>query len=238
MTQFAEVKNLRPVKACLRNSLVGKTATVQASIDNAGKTNAGSEVGSGNFLSGSQTASFVVPTLKNELGMNVQDLMNMSGEFEYRRYLPQSEIAKREAAFAKVKSNFLIDVAPLSLDFTESADISGMIKGLGLYSNFYAATVSGGARVKTNDGSHMVEGAGGMKMKVFSRKDGGMIGRVWGNTLVTGEGGVGMQQPLQLWSGEFVANVSLLDALVNMHSVPKVCSDMFDKVIGREELTI
>lgn len=238
MLQLAKIKDLDPVKACVKPSVQGKRVALEPSINNTGRTNSVSDAGTGDFLPGTQTANFAIPLLKDELGMTVQSLTNMNGELAYRQYLTKAAVDERARAFAAAKPDYMLDVTALSLDFTQTRNDTAIVKGIGFYSNMQKATIAGGAKLKKGDGSQDIAGFDGMTLGVYSTQDGLMLGRVFGNILATGEAGVGNQQPMQQWDGEYVVNITTLGSITDLPGMPPECKRLLRKIVGPNYVTI
>lgn len=238
MAQMAQIKALDPIKACVKPYTRGKRIGLQPSIDNTGKTNSVADAGTGNFLTGSQTANFAIPMLKDELGVTVQNVNNVSAETIYRQYSTPAVAARRARKFDAATPDYILDVTPMSLDFVNTRNGSVMVKGIGFYSDMQQATISGGAKLIKGDGSQDILGYGGMKLSVFSTQNGLMLGRVFGSVLATGDVGVGMQQPMQLWNGEYVVNITTLEAITNLPGMPARCGQMLKKIVGPDVVNI
>lgn len=230
IAQTAEIKSLSPLLACVKPAIAGKTIAVAPATDSTGKTNSVADSGTGNFLPGAQTSNFAIPTLR-AAGAKVMNLNSVGGESVLRQLVNSSKLRQMQNTTTRNMPDYYLDFASMSLDFDRTTNFSLMIKGFGGYNDTQRATISGGAKLVRADGSLIVDGYGSMKISVFSTQSGLMLGRVFGgDTLATGEAGAGFQQPMQLWTGEYVTQLTTAGAMADMSGNPR-CKAMYDKLV-------
>ncbi|RYG60128.1 MAG: hypothetical protein EON60_08240 [Alphaproteobacteria bacterium] len=229
IAQTAEIKSLRPVLSCVRPAMAGKRIAITSATDNTGKGNSVSDAGTGNFLPGAQTGNFAIPTLQ-AAGATVVSLNNVSGESVLRQLVNARKLQQMQNTTSAKMPDMYLDFSSMTLDFDRSTSFALMIKGIGPYADTQRATISGGAKLVKADGSLEVAGYGGMKLSVFSTQTGIMLGRVFGNTLATGEAGNSFQQPMQLWTGEYITQLTTAMAMTDMPGA-RHCKSMINKIV-------
>lgn len=233
MAQQAEIKSLMPIAACASSAMAGKRVALSPSKDSTGKTNSVADAGTGNFLPGDQTARAAIPVLR-AAGATVMDLSAAStGESVLRQMVSDRKLESIKRVTDRSMPYWYLDFASLTADFDRTSNFSLMFKGFGGYSDSQRATISGGAMLVKADGSRTVDGNGDMKVSVFSTQSGFMLGKVVGNGLATGEAGVGFQQPMQLWTKEFIVPLTTVIAMTDMPAA-RHCRPMLDKIVPRD----
>lgn len=229
VAQTAEIKSLRPVLSCVRPAVAGKRIAITSATDNTGKGNSVADAGTGNFLPGAQTGNFAIPMLQ-AAGAKVVSLNNVSGESVLRQLVNARKLQQMQNTTSAKMPDMYLDFSSMTLDFDRSTSFALMIKGIGPYADTQRATISGGAKLVKADGSLEVAGYGGMKLSVYSTQTGVMLGRVFGNTLATGEAGNSFQQPMQLWTGEYITQLTTAMAMTDLPGA-RHCKSMINKIV-------
>ena len=237
LAEMATITNLDKVLACVRPYTNGLRIALAQSIDNTGRTNSVSDAGIGNFAPGPQTVIAATKVLQ-QAGVTVQNLSNYSGENVYRQLITPQKLMALKAVSDKYQPNYYLDTSTLTLDFDRRLTSTLAVKGLGYSIDVTRATLSGGAQLVRADGSRVVDGNGGMKMSVFSSDGGAFVARIFDKALVTGEAGAGRQEPMQLWTAEYVVTITAIKALADIPQVPRRCGEMFKQFVQPDVVTI
>lgn len=229
IAKMAKIQSLQPVLACVRPAMAGKTVAITTATDNTGKTNSVADAGTGNFLPGAMSTNIAIPTLK-AAGAQVMSLNSVAGESVLRQLVTPGKLGQMQKTTTRFAPDLYLDTASMSLDFDRTSNFALMIKGFGGYSDTQRATISGGAKLVRADGSLIVDGYSDLKLSVFSTQSGVMLGRVFGNTLASGEAGAGFQQPIQAWTLEYITQLATAGAMVDLSGNPR-CQSMYDKIV-------
>lgn len=239
VAQMVNIKPLNKVVACMRPALSGKRVAIAAWADGTGKGNAVADAGTGNDLPGATSGDFTIDTLK-QAGMKVQDLASVDGESNLRILVTDKAKENLKKKTTSHMPNYYLNGAWTSLDFDRNHSLDIEVAGIGPYLGMQRATMSASVKL-VEPGTMEIAGHGALKMSAYSRQGGVNSAKLFGfggGTLITGQAGLGTQDPLQLMSGDYAAKLATAKAMAQLPHVPQKCGNELDKLVGPDNVSL
>ncbi|PIZ31368.1 MAG: hypothetical protein COY40_02300 [Alphaproteobacteria bacterium CG_4_10_14_0_8_um_filter_53_9] len=212
---YAEVKS---VLACIRNSGALKNTTIAIGVftDSTDKGNASAPGSTGGYLPKGGSSIVLAQALK-ETGAKVVDLYENSTEANARQMLG--------AKPAKVNIDFMMNGIFTSLDFGSTLNADVRVAGLGPTATTGYAQLTLGTQL-VQQGTKVIKQISIVERTVRFTSIGAGTGKVFGNTLVTGNASVTNQERLQFEALNGPIALAAADALVNEFPTAKqACGD-------------